>query len=169
MIRALYFSLLALLLSWPLTARTQGLAYPTGEVLLSVSGAIEQKNAPEAALFDLEMLQTFEAEEISTTTIWTEGTQKFVGVPLTSLLRAVGAHGMTISAQAINDYAVEIKLDNPLVDSALVAYLRNGATMSIREKGPLWIVFPYDSDPAFQSEIIYSQSIWQLDRLHVEN
>jgi len=29
----------------------------------------------------------------------------------------------------------------------------------------LWIVYPYDSDNRFQSEIYFSRSIWQLARL----
>ena len=41
--------------------------------------------------------------------------------------------------------------------------------MSVREKGPLWIVYPYDSNIAFQTETIYARSIWQLDRISIEN
>jgi hypothetical protein len=51
----------------------------------------------------------------------------------------------------------------------MIAFRMNGAPMSVRDKGPLWIVYPYDSDPRFQTEIIYSRSIWQLDRLEVLN
>ncbi len=43
----------------------------------------------------------------------------------------------------------------------------NGETMPVRRKGPLWIVYPYDSDEAYRSEAIYSRSIWQLDRIEV--
>jgi hypothetical protein len=38
--------------------------------------------------------------------------------------------------------------------------------MSVRDKGPLWVIYPYDSDD-YRSEVIYSRSIWQLDRLEV--
>jgi hypothetical protein len=49
----------------------------------------------------------------------------------------------------------------------IVAFARNGAPMPLRDKGPLWIVYPYDSNPDYQSELIYSRSIWQLDRIEV--
>ncbi|MEC8574513.1 MAG: oxidoreductase, partial [Pseudomonadota bacterium] len=39
--------------------------------------------------------------------------------------------------------------------------------MSLRDKGPLWIVYPFDSDPAYQTEAIYSRSIWQLEEITV--
>jgi hypothetical protein len=41
--------------------------------------------------------------------------------------------------------------------------------MSIREKGPLWLVYPYDLNKAYQSETIYSRSIWQLVRIDQSN
>ncbi|RYH00603.1 oxidoreductase, partial [Salipiger sp. IMCC34102] len=39
--------------------------------------------------------------------------------------------------------------------------------MQVRDKGPLWIVYPYDDTPEYRSEVIYSRSIWQLDRIEV--
>ena len=47
-------------------------------------------------------------------------------------------------------------------------YLRNGEPMSVRDKGPLWVVYNFDSNPEFQTEVMYSRSIWQLDRIVVE-
>lgn len=47
----------------------------------------------------------------------------------------------------------------------ILAYLLDGQPMSVRDKGPLWLVYPYDASPAFRSEVIYSRSIWQLDRI----
>jgi hypothetical protein len=43
----------------------------------------------------------------------------------------------------------------------------DGNAMSVRDKGPLWVIYPYDSDAAYRTEVIYSRSIWQLDRLEV--
>ncbi|CAN0586856.1 unnamed protein product, partial [Ectocarpus sp. 12 AP-2014] len=60
---------------------------------------------------------------------------------------------------------VEVPVEDAVEDGPIIAYLSNGKPMSVREKGPLWIVYPYDSDPKFQTEVIYSRSIWQLDRL----
>jgi hypothetical protein len=37
--------------------------------------------------------------------------------------------------------------------------------MSLRDKGPLWIIYPYDSKSDFRTEVVYSRSIWQRDRL----
>lgn len=145
----------------------QALEPPSGEVVLMVSGDIAVTNSDEAALFDLEMLSALPVVRFTTSTIWTEGENTFEGAPLSELLRAVGANGGTLRATAINDYAIEIPVPELQDDVPIVAYRMNGEPMSRRQKGPLWIVYPYDSDARYRSEIVYSRSIWQLDRLEV--
>ena len=151
----------ALTLSGPAAA----LDLAEGDVLLTITGAISQANTAGAAEFDRAMLAGFDAVEIETTTIWTEGVQTFVGVELDDLLAAVGAEGGTLRAIAHNDYAVDIPVGDAVDGGPIIAYLRNGEEMSLREKGPLWVIYPFDSTPDYQTEQIYSRSIWQLDRI----
>ena len=140
---------------------------PAGEVVLAISGAISITNADGEAHFDREMLEALPVAEFTTTTIWTDGEHVFTGVSLADLLSHVGAEGAMLRATAINDYAVEIPVADAVPGGPIIAYRLDGEPMSIREKGPLWIVYPYDSSAAFRSEIIYSRSIWQLDRIEV--
>lgn len=139
-----------------------------GEVLLTVTGAIGQTNAGEAAEFDLALLEGLGSVVIETTTIWTDGLQTFEGVELIDLLAAIEAEGTSLRAIAHNDYAVDIPVADAVEGGPIVAFLRNGDEMSIREKGPLWVVYPYDSTPEYQSETIYSRSVWQLNRIEVQ-
>ena len=90
------------------------------------------------------------------------------GVELATLLAALGAEGTVLLAIAHNDYAVDIPVSDAVAGGPVVAYLRNGAAMSMRDKGPLWVIYPFDSKPEYQSELIYSRSIWQLDRIEVQ-
>lgn len=149
-------------------AAAQDLPPPRGEVILSVTGAISHTNEGDAAKFDLAMLEGMSPVTFETTTTWTDGPQSFTGVPLARLMEAVGAKGTRIQAAAVNDYSVEIPRGDWVEGGPIVAYLNNGAPMSIRDKGPLWIVYPYDANPDYQSEVIYSRSIWQLDRIVVK-
>lgn len=153
------------LMAGPALAET--LPRPADDVILTVTGEIANTNADGAAEFDLAMLEALPATEYTTETIWTEGEHTFRGVALGELMDRVGAEGSTISAVAINDYAVDIPMSDAAKGRALVAYRLDGETMSVREKGPLWIVYPYSSDADFRSEVIYSRSIWQLKELKV--
>ncbi|MHA6263527.1 putative pterin-binding protein [Arenibacterium sp. CAU 1754] len=144
------------------------LPQPSGDVLLTVSGAVAVTQSGDVAQFDREMLEEVGETSFTTTTIWTEGSVEFTGVPLADLLKRLGIESGTLKATAINDYAVEIPVADALTEPAIIAYKMNGAPMSVREKGPLWIVYPYDADENFQSETYYSRSIWQLDRIVVQ-
>ena len=40
--------------------------------------------------------------------------------------------------------------------------------MPVDDKGPLFIVYPYDSDPVLQTEKFYSRSAWQVAQIIVK-
>ena len=149
----------------PLAA--QSLPAPDGEPLLTVTGNIALTDRGDAAVFDQAMLEAMDPVTITPSTIWTEGAQTFTGVPLAQLVELLGAEGEVMMATAINDYTVEIPREDWVENGPIVAFLNNGEPMSIRDKGPLWIIYPYDDNPDYQTEVIYSRSIWQLNRIQV--
>lgn len=161
---------IAALLFWLLagTATAGCLPDPEGEVILVVEGDIGCANGEETARFDREMLRAVGAETITTATIWTDGRQSFTGVPIARLLAAVQARGDTLVAQAINDYAMRVPVGELVADGAILAFERNGRPMTVRDKGPLWIVYPWDDDPDLRTEAIYARSIWQLARIRID-
>ncbi|MGC0223826.1 oxidoreductase [Pseudooceanicola nitratireducens] len=144
------------------------LGQPEGETILTISGEITTTNAGATATFDQAMLEAMETVTYETETIWTEGPQTFTGVLLSDLMELVGATGESLAATAINDYAVKIPATDWVDGGPIIAYLQNGNPMSVRDKGPLWVIYPYDDNPDYQSEVTYSRSIWQLDRITVE-
>lgn len=149
------------------SSAAQELPEPQDEVLLTVSGAVAVTNTQDAAELDLELLQNIERITIETSTIWTEGAQTFEGVSLAALVAALGLEGSTLRASAVNDYAVDIPMSDATQGGPIVAYLLNGAEMSLRDKGPLWIIYPYDKNADYRTEVIYSRSIWQLNRIEM--
>ena len=153
----------------PFVTAADELTPPTGPVLLTISGAIDHQNADGTVALDRATLEAMPATEFETTTVWQEGTLRFTGVPLKDVLALVGAEDASeIAAIALNDYQVTIPVASIEDTVPIVAYLTNGETMSPRDKGPLWIVYPYDSDAKYRNEVTYSRSIWQLDRLTVK-
>lgn len=147
--------------------RLAPLPHPTGEVVLRVGGAILVKNSGDEAAFDMAMLQSLGVFTITTTTLWTDGEQTFAGVPLRAVLDRVGASGSKIDAQALNDYRADIPISDLQKDGPILAYSQNGVPLSVRDMGPLWVIYPYDSSISFQTELIYARSVWQLQRIIV--
>lgn len=160
-----FAALLAVLAAGNATAGA--LTTPEGNIVLVVEGNIATTNRGEIAEFDMDMLRSLDRTAFETETIWTEGRQQFAGVELGTLLAHIGAKGLSISAYASNEYLIDIPAEDFESGSALIAYERNGEPMSVREKGPLWIVYPYDNAARFRSEVYYARSIWQLDRIEV--
>ncbi|WP_424987008.1 molybdopterin-dependent oxidoreductase [Microbulbifer sp. S227A] len=143
----------------------EDLPVPTGDIVLTVSGKLAHSNVDDTAQFDLELLEEMPVTRFETSTIWTEGTQVFEGVELADLVERLGLEGETLFASAINDYTVEIPLSDAAEGGPIIAYRIDGKEMSVREKGPLWVIYPYDKSSDYQTEVIYSRSIWQLDRI----
>lgn len=133
-----------------------------GEELLAVTGSDGS-----VLSLDIDDLTALPVSEIRTNTIWTEGQQVFQGVALRDLLDHVGAAEGIVTAVALNDYLIDIPTSDAVKPGPVVAYLHNGEPMSVRDKGPLWVVYPYDDDPSYNTEEYYARSIWQLIRLEV--
>lgn len=110
-------------------------------------------------------LAAFPAASFTTTTNWTDGAQTFTGVPLLTLLESLGVTSGQLQLIAINDYSILMPVDDPTNGGAIIAYSMNGEPMTPRDKGPLWLVYDFDSDPTYRTETVYSRSIWQLDRM----
>ena len=140
---------------------------PTGDVVLTVSGAITTTNADGIAVFDRALLDSLPQHSFTTTTIWTEGPNTYTGILLKDLLAAVGATGATVKATALNDYQITFPASEIATDAPLVAYKTDGAPMSVRDKGPLWLIFPFDTNADYRTEETYARSIWQMDRIEV--
>jgi hypothetical protein len=87
---------------------------------------------------------------------------------LKDVLAVAGASGSRVTAYALNDYRTEIPFSDVEQEDVIVARLMNGKPMTVREKGPLFIVYPFDSRIELRSELYYNRSAWQLSRLVVQ-
>ena len=113
------------------------------------------------------MLDSLPQTTFSTTTIWTRGSVSFSGPSLMSVLDWVEAEPGRITASAANEYSITLSPDTVDQQFPILATRKNGQPFSLRDSGPIWLVYPYDSDEKYSNDLIYSQSVWQLIRLHV--
>lgn len=144
---------------------------PQGEVLLTISGRISNTNTapglrPEAR-FDRAMLQQLGWSEVTTTTPWYPKAVRFEGVPLRAVLDAAGADGTVLLATAHNDYAVDMPMADARHYNVILAMKADGEILTLRDKGPLFIIYPFDSDRALQTDSFYIRAVWQLRGLDV--
>lgn len=156
------------LMSLPLPAAEAALARPAETVILTVSGKISRTNAPGKAEFDRAMLTALGLHRFSTSTPWTDGTVLFEGVLIRNLMTALGATGSTMKAIALNDYVSVLPMTDIDRYDAILALTMNGETMSRRDKGPIWIMYPLDAIPEIYELGKTSHLVWQLSHIVVQ-
>ena len=150
------------------TARADAsLRQPRDRVILTVSGKIGIFNGGAAARFDRAMLEELGTTQFTTTTPWYDGPVTFEGVRMGRLMEALRAQGDTLIARALNDYETRIPLRDVIDFDVLMAMKRNGEYMPVRDKGPLFLVYPFDSDPALRNQRYYGRCAWQLAQIDV--
>jgi hypothetical protein len=143
------------------------LAKPSGPVILTLSGSIRNTNAGDKAEFDRAMLEALGTTTRQMATPWTVGEPVFEGVKMTDVLKAVGANGDTVTATALNDYVMDIPLSDFENYPVILALKMNGEYMRIRDKGPLWIIYPHDEHPELDTPATLRKWVWQLTELYI--
>lgn len=140
---------------------------PSGPVILTVTGRIARTNAPGKAQFDLAMLAALPQGQFNGETPWTNGKVTLSGPLAPALLDVVGAADGVLKVIALNDYSADVPAADLRENAAILATHRDGAPMSVREKGPVWIIYPMDRNPALRNAIVYQRSVWQIRSIDV--
>lgn len=139
---------------------------PKSQVVLVVKGEIGLTNKGKTAEFDLQMLENLGINSFDVQMPWVNGVNRFSGPPLKNLLAAVGARGKNLRLRALNDFEVTI----PSSDAdfgTILAIKMNDKLLSVRDKGPLFLVYPFHTNPALYNERYFSRSIWQIKELEI--
>ncbi|MCO6051007.1 molybdopterin-dependent oxidoreductase [Mesorhizobium sp. RP14(2022)] len=123
--------------------------------------------AKPAQALDLAGLDAMPQTSFETNTPWHKGPVTFSGVLLKDYLATLGAHGTRVQLIALNDYTVEAPVDELVEGGALLATRQNGQPMPVSEKGPVFLLFPFDSRKELQHQTYYSRSVWQLSEIDI--
>jgi hypothetical protein len=143
-------------------------APPANKPILVISGKINPTDQSNSVQFDRAALEALGVVSLETNTPWYKGPVKFEGVSLDQLMQAVGAKGDRVDVVALNDYSIEIPIEDFAKYHAILALKRDGEYMTVRDKGPLFIVYPYDQNPELKSQKFYSRSAWQVAKIIVK-
>ena len=130
--------------SSPTLAAGDAIPAPEGRKVLTVSGNISGANMGDVAVFDVATLESLGVVRFNMETAWSDNAITFEGVLFANLLDAVGASdgAATLNITALNDYAIEIPIEDARNLLTMLALKADGKYMSVRDKGPLWPVYP---------------------------
>ncbi len=143
----------------PLDARAE-------DVLLTISSELSSSGGP--IQLTRSELTTLPQVEVQTTTEWTDGRPVFEGPLARDVIERMPSNGEKVAnAIALNDFSVEIPLSDFERYNVILALRMNGRELSLRDKGPIWIVYPRDEHNELLDPSFNSRWIWQLDRLQL--
>ncbi len=139
-----------------------------GPVVLTLSGRVSAQPTSQTVVFDMDRLQALPQHTFTTQTPWDVQPITFTGPRLRDVLAQLKARGSQLRAIALNDYRVKIPVSDADQFDMVVALRMNGQPISVRTKGPLFIVYPFDAQPVLQKKLYYERAIWQLKAIEVE-
>ena len=129
----------------------------------------DKKAPPQlVAEFDLASLKKLPQQSFTTHTPWFKDPMTFTGPLMRDVLASAKLKGTGLSAVALDEYKAKLPFSDAEKFDVILAHSINGEPMSAKNKGPLFIVYPYDSKKELQTVLYYQRSVWQLKALIVE-
>lgn len=155
-----FLLLLTFLLTYPAYA---GLPTAEGSILLTITGKIRHTNQPGRAEFDQQLLESLEQHEITTHNPWFPGNNVYRGPLGRALVEAVGADKSSrMRISSLNGFIAEIPVSDFIEYDVVFALQINGQMQRVRDRGPLFTIYPFDQHPHLNTEMHYHRSVWQV-------
>ena len=119
-------------------------------------------------VYDRDQLEAMPLTVINTTSPWTEGVVRYEGVALSHLLEVSGADGGNAVVTALNDYSVDIPTSDFAEFGPILAIKRDGEYMPVSDKGPFFIVYPFDKNPELRQQPYHGRAVWQVKAIAIQ-
>ena len=103
-----------------------------------------------------------------THTPWFDGATRFEGPLARDLIAYVGGHGDTLSIEGLDGYAIKAPVADFDTYDARLAYRIDGRDLTVETKGPLMLIYPFDTTPAIANEGFYARCVWQIAKFDIE-
>lgn len=144
---------------------------PDDEIILKISGEIDNPNAGQDLVLDMATLEQLGLVEYTIADPWLNHEEvAYTGVLLADLLELAGLpeSATNIHIVALDDYAVDIALEDVQKWPIMIATRTDGKYMSIENSGPTRVVFPFHAHPEIDEDIYKVLMIWNLRDVEVQ-
>lgn len=107
--------------------------------------------------------------EVTTSNIYVDQRTTFSGPTLRVILEQNGiGPDDEIKLHALNDFFINMPARDAYEYDVLLAVRMNGEEMSLRDKGPIWVIYPMDEHPELRGNLYNTRLVWQLDRIELQ-
>ncbi|KQA99694.1 oxidoreductase [Vibrio metoecus] len=104
---------------------------------------------------------------IVTETPWTQGSTEFKGISAQAILAWMGVKQADLKVIALNKYWAVIPYSDIEKYNPVFAIQKNGKPMAIRDRGPVWSIYPLSSSGELNNEVLHSRMVWQISHIEI--
>lgn len=131
-------------------------------VVLTVSWADGRSAPVKFALKDIEKLERKDYMTVLPPAVNVQGKHDWTGVPLRAVLSASNEKNFsTMRVTALDGFEVNLPASDLDRFDPILAYQKDGQYIGILDKGPLFLIYPFDSHRELQTMEYTNRAIWQ--------
>jgi hypothetical protein len=135
------------------------------DTLLSIQ-ALNNSGCDNAVQLNDQKLLALPQQQFVTHHSWSKDAETFSGPLLQDVLNTACSNAQLIKLTALNDYAIDMDFAKVKKYQPIIALSVNGKRLSIREKGPLWLMLPLDKHE-IRDGSLDGIMIWQLADIEI--
>lgn len=150
---------LLLLASWPLMAAE-----------MELSPMLTLRMGEQRIELERAQLDALPQHRVETTTAWTDGRKVLEGPLVRDVLGQLGLTAdspRTVQLVAWDGYTVEVESTDFYTWDVILARRMDGETLTLEDRGPLWVVYPRDQHRELQDSRFDHRWVWMLSSLVV--
>ncbi|MBD1574469.1 hypothetical protein HC725_14495 [Vibrio sp. S17_S38] len=138
--------------------------YSQAEVLLTLESSSGYRK-----ILSREELEALPQESFTTSTPWTKNPHTYQGPRLSLVTSNFPQPFQSIKVYGINGYAYDIKEKELKKYPFILAMKQDGKRMALRNKGPLWVLLPFNQYPKVDSiDEMLNKFVWQVNRIKAQ-
>lgn len=127
------------------------------------------QSGDQSLTLDRSELEAFPQTTVTTKSPYFDGEVEFSGPTLKRIVENFGLTGETqLTFRALNDYQVRGNVKEVMNLSAIIATRMNSKPMSVRDRGPFWVILPLSDRPELDDENYHRYMIWQLNEIQLK-
>lgn len=90
------------------------------------------------------------------------------GPLLRDVLKHFQVSGAVAQAVGLDAYQIDIPVEDAMRYDVILATELDGKQLSVRDRGPIWVLYPLKDHPELNTPVYESRSIWQLKKLQLK-
>lgn len=155
-------AMLTAALAWGVSAPAN-----SGQPIYVITGNISAEHGPVKAI-GAEDLEKIGFREIDTKVLTLGDRKRHVkGVLARDVIKYAGGKGESLKISALDGYVIDIPMSDIESYDVVIATEIDGKKLSVRDRGPAWMIYPVSQHPELDESVYESRSVWQIKTIEI--